>query len=134
MKRSVLACLAGVVAWVVVASLINRGLRITLAGYSVAEHSEQYTLGMKWARLSMACVASMSAGAAARGVARAGRWEAWVVGCIALAIFVPLHISIWSRFPAWYHLTFLLSTLPAVLLGARLAGRPSPSTPGEAGR
>ena len=50
-KRSVLACLAGVLSWVVVASLINHLLRATLTGYSAAEHTEQYTLVMEWARL-----------------------------------------------------------------------------------
>jgi hypothetical protein len=123
-KRSVLACFAGVLTWVVVASLIDRLLRATLTGYSVAERTEQYTLGMKWARLLMAFVTSLAAGAVTRRVAPAVRWTPWAVGCIALAIFVPLHISIWSRFPAWYHLTFLLSVLPAVLAGARLAGEP----------
>lgn len=124
MKRSALACLAGVFTWVVVASLINHLLRLTFAGYSVAEHTEQYTLGMKWARLLMAFVTSLAAGAVTRRVAPAIRWTPWAVGCIALAIFVPLHISIWSLFPAWYHLTFLLSLLPAVLAGASLAGKP----------
>src|ERR1700728_2840455 len=36
------------------------------------------------------------------------------------AMFVPLHIAIWSKFPVWYHLTFLLTIIPAVLVGALL--------------
>jgi hypothetical protein len=28
--------------------------------------------------------------------------------------------SIWSKFPVWYHLTFLLTIIPAVLVGAGL--------------
>jgi hypothetical protein len=35
-------------------------------------------------------------------------------------MFVPVHIAIWSKFPAWYHLTFLLTIIPAVLVGALL--------------
>jgi hypothetical protein len=35
-------------------------------------------------------------------------------------MFVPLHIAIWSKFPVWYHLTFLLTIIPAVLVGALL--------------
>jgi hypothetical protein len=34
--------------------------------------------------------------------------------------FVPLHIAIWNKFPVWYHLTFLLTIIPAVLVGALL--------------
>jgi len=38
-----------------------------------------------------------------------------------LAMFLPFHIAIWSKFPAWYHLTFLLTIIPAVLVGALLS-------------
>ena len=38
-------------------------------------------------------------------------------------MFVPLHIAIWSKFPVWYHLTFLLTIIPAVLVGALLLPR-----------
>jgi hypothetical protein len=34
---------------------------------------------------------------------------------------LPLHIAIWSKFPVWYDLTFLLTIIPAVLVGALLA-------------
>jgi hypothetical protein len=34
-----------------------------------------------------------------------------------------VHIAIWSKFPAWYHLTFLLTIIPAVLVGALLSPR-----------
>jgi len=43
-----------------------------------------------------------------------------IVGIIVLAMFLPVHIAIWSKFPAWYHLTFLLTIIPAVLAGALL--------------
>jgi hypothetical protein len=35
-------------------------------------------------------------------------------------MFLPVHIAIWSKFPVWYHLTFLLTIIPAVLVGALL--------------
>jgi len=40
-----------------------------------------------------------------------------------LAMFLPVHIAIWSKFPVWYHLTFLLTIIPAVLVGALLSAR-----------
>jgi uncharacterized protein (DUF983 family) len=46
-----------------------------------------------------------------------------IVGSVVLAMFVPLHIAIWSKFPVWYHLIFLLTIIPAVLLGALLPAR-----------
>lgn len=123
MKRSLLACLAGLLTWIVVVSVINRGLRLALPDYTAAEQSLQFTLSMKWARLLMSIVTSITAGAVTRWVAPQGRWAPWIVGGVVLAMFVPFHISIWSKFPVWYHLTFLLTIVPAVVLGAGVVGR-----------
>ena len=123
MKRSILACLAGLLTWMVVVTVINRVLRVTLPNYTIAEHTLQFTLGMKWARLSMAIVTSMAAGAVTRSISRSSRWAPLIVGSVVLAMFVPVHIAIWSKFPAWYHLTFLLTIIPAVLVGALLSMR-----------
>ena len=121
MKRSILACLAGLLTWIIVVSLINRLLRLTLPDYHAAEQTLQFTLGMKWARLVMAIVTSLAAGAVTGWISPSSRWPPWIVGVIVLAMFLPAHIAIWSRFPVWYHLTFLLTIVPAVLIGALLA-------------
>jgi hypothetical protein len=121
-KRSILACLAGLLTWVVVVTVINRVLRLSLPNYTAAEHTLQFTLVMKWARLVMAIVTSVVAGAVTGWISR-NRWAPLIVGCVVLAMFLPVHIAIWSKFPAWYHLTFLLTIIPAVLLGALVLSR-----------
>jgi hypothetical protein len=123
MKRSILACLAGLLTWVLVVAVINRVLRLSLPNYTAAEQTLQFTLGMKWARLLMAIVTSVVAGAVAGGISRSSRWAPLIVGSVVFAMFVPVHIAIWSKFPVWYHLTFLLTIIPAVLVGALLPPR-----------
>lgn len=120
MKRSIFACFAGLLTWIVVVTVINRVLRLGLPNYTAAEHTLQFTLGMKWARLLMAIVTSVVAGAVAGWVSQSSRWAPLIVGGVVSAIFVPVHIAIWSKFPVWYHLTFLLTIVPAVLVGALL--------------
>jgi hypothetical protein len=120
MKRSILACCAGLLTWIVVVTLIDRALRLSLPNYTAAEHTLQFTLGMKWARLLMAIVTSLAAGAATGWISRTGRWAPLIVGSVVLATFLPMHVAIWSKFPAWYHLTFLLTIIPAVFAGALL--------------
>jgi hypothetical protein len=120
MKRSILACLAGLFTWFVVVIVINSLLRASIPNYTAAEQTLQFTLGMKWARLAMAIVTSLAAGAVTRTVSRSSRWAPLIVGSVVLAMFLPLHIAIWSKFPVWYHLTFLLTIIPAVLVGALL--------------
>lgn len=122
--RSFLACIAGILTWIVVATLIDHALRLTINGYTAAERIEQYTLAMKWARLTMAITTSIASGFITAWIARGRQWPVMAVGAIALLIFLPIHISIWSKFPVWYHLTFLLTILPAVMLGGRLYRAP----------
>ena len=123
MKRSILACLAGLLTWIVVVMVINRVLRLSLPNYTAAEQTLQFTLSMKWARLLMAIVTSVVAGAVTGWIPRSSRWAPLFVGSGVIAMFVPLHIAIWSKFPVWYHLTFLLAIVPAVLLGGLLLQR-----------
>src|SRR5215467_1185313 len=123
MKRLILACLAGLLTWAVVVTLINRVLRLSLPNYTAAEQTLQFTLGMKWARLLMAIVTSVVAGAATGWIPRSSRRAPLLVGSMVLAMFVPVHLAIWSKFPVWYHLTFLLTISPAVLVGALLPPR-----------
>jgi hypothetical protein len=125
MKRSLFACLAGLLTWMVVVTVINRILRMSLPNYTVAEHTLQFTLAMKWARLVMSVLTSLAAGAVTRWVSPSSRWAPLTVGGIVFALFLPAHISIWSKFPVWYHLTFLLTIIPAVFLGAMLRPRPN---------
>jgi hypothetical protein len=123
MKRSILGCVAGLVTWIVVVTVINRMLRLSIPNYTAAEHTLQFTLAMKWARLLMAIMTSVVAGIVTASVSRSRRWAPLIVGTVVLAMFVPLHIAIWSKFPVWYHLTFLLTIIPAVLVGGLLVAR-----------
>ena len=123
MKRSILASLAGLLTWIVVVTLINRVFRLSLPNYTAAEQTLQFTLGMKWARHLMAIETSLVAGAVTRWISPSSRWAPLIVGSVVLAMFAPWHIANWSKFPAWYHLTCLLTISPAVLVGALLPPR-----------
>ena len=140
MQRAILAFVAAFLAWVVVVSLIDRGLRLFLDGYALAEPDMAFTLGMMAARLVMAAVTSLIAGAVAAAIAPADTRVPWLLGALLLVLFLPSHAMLWSRFPVWYHLTFLLTLVPLVVLGsrlwrslapARLAPRPAAPTPGS---
>ena len=122
MWRTVSSIIVGLCAWGLVATLINFALRLGLPGYVEAEPALAFTLVMKFARLSLAALASLAAGAVVRAIAPASRAAPWVVGLVLLAMFVPVHVQLWNRFPVWYHLTFLVSLAPLVVLGAAAIG------------
>ncbi|PYP83030.1 MAG: hypothetical protein DMG65_25200 [Candidatus Angelobacter sp. Gp1-AA117] len=123
MKRSILACLAGLLTWIVVVSVIDRVLRLSLPNYTAAEQTLQFTLGMKWARLLMAIVTSVAAGAVTGWISQSSRWAPLIAGSVVFVMFIPVHIAVWNRLPVWYHLTFLLTIIPAVLVGALMVPR-----------
>ena len=120
MKRTLLAVVAGFGAWFIMVSLLNRGLRFALTGYVAAEPSLQFTLAMMAARLSIAALSSLLAGAVAGSIAPAGGRAAWVLGALLVIFFIPVHVGLWHRFPVWYHLTFLLTLAPLVAAGGGL--------------
>ena len=126
MKRIIPAIIAGVVAWILAVSLFNRGLRVGLSGYAAAEPNMTFTPPMMAARLMIGALASLIAGAVAGWIDRRGGPGVWIVGVMLLAAFIPEHVAIWSTLPVWYHLTFLVTLAPLVLLGSLFARGRSP--------
>jgi len=121
MKRSILAFVAALIAWVLIASILDRGLRLALNGYAAAEPTLHFTLRMMAARLVIAAITSLLAGAIAVLIEPRSAGTPAVLGAVLLVIFIPEHVRLWPLFPPWYHLTFLLTLLPLVVLGARFA-------------
>ena len=76
---------------------------------------------MKIGRLTEAALTSLVAGAVVGWIDPSRRWTPWLVGAIVLAMFLPVHASLWSKFPLWYHLAFLVPLAPLVALGGELA-------------
>jgi hypothetical protein len=122
MKRPILAFVAGLVLWFVVLWLLNRGLRVFVSGYAAAEPNMSFTLGMLAARLTIAALASLVAGAVAAWLAPANARVPTLLGAALLAAFIPVHAQRWWLFPFWYHLVFLGTLLPLVMLGGWLTG------------
>jgi hypothetical protein len=116
MIRAILAFIVGLAVWVLVVSLLNRGLRLALVGYAAAEPQMAFTHGMMAARLVLAALASVAAGAVTRAVAPSNTRVLWV-----LAAFIPVHVRLWTKFPVWYHLVFLGTLVPLVVVGGMFA-------------
>ena len=119
--RIALGVVIGFVAWFVVATVGNLLLRGLLTGYAQAEPAMTFTLPMQLARLVLGAISSVAAGfacaASMRSVASAVRYFA----AFLVLFFIPVHYSLWTRFPLWYHVVFLGSLAPLALLGGSLA-------------
>jgi hypothetical protein len=120
MKRPTLAFIAALLALVVMASVLNRLLRLGMPGYAAAEPIFAFTLAMLWARLALGAVSALTAGYIVARLAPGSARLPLALGVLLLLLFIPLHYVLWEKFPIWYHLSFLGSLVPFVLLGARL--------------
>jgi len=118
MLRAILAVVAALIAWIVTATALNLLIRFAWSEYAAAEPGMSFILSMMLARLLLGVIASFVAGVVAAAVAKDRKWPVYVVAIILLAAFIPVHYSLWARFPLWYHLFFLASLVAFSYLGA----------------
>lgn len=126
MWRTIGSVVAGLVAWVVIVTILNFALRAAIPGYHAAETTLQFTAAMKAGRLVEAAITSLAAGMIVGLIEPAKRWPPALVGLIVLGLFLPVHIGLWHKFPVWYHLSFLVPLVPLVILGGSLTQKRQP--------
>jgi hypothetical protein len=121
MIRATTAVIAGLAVWTIVATALDILLRTALPGYETAEPHLDFTLRMMIARLALpGAVPSVAAGFAGAWISRGSPRVTAALAIILVAAFLPAHYHLWTRFPPWYHLTFLGSLILLTWLGARL--------------
>ena len=121
MWRMLLAIVAGFIAWFCIGAVGFALMRALWTEYVRAEPEMAFTLPMQLARLMVSVVCSVGGGWLAAVVAKGDSRPAWWLGGLLLIMFIPTHYNLWSKFPAWYHLSFLLTLAPIVGFSSRLA-------------
>jgi len=114
------AVLAALATWIFVATVLNLPLRTSWPRYHEAETAFNFTFAMKLARLALGAASSLAAGFVAAWIGKNRMRAAALTGVVLLALFIPNHYLLWSKFPVWYHLIFLVSLVPLTLVGAAL--------------
>jgi len=127
MVRSIIAIIVAVVTWFVVATIGNWILRATLSGYSAVEAAMTFTLMMMICRLILGLVSSLCAGFVCATIAGQSTVAPKVAAAIMVILFLPVHYMLWAKLPLWYHLFFLITLAPTMLIGAALKSKPAPA-------
>ncbi|HEV2289270.1 MAG TPA: hypothetical protein VGR81_09990 [Candidatus Acidoferrales bacterium] len=120
MARIILAVIAGLIAWAVVVTVCDIAMRKLWIDYALVEKSLVFTLPMKIMRLLESGVSSVVSGFVVALVAKERIKTPLATGVVTVAMFLPTHISIWHKFPVWYHLTFFTSLLVLSVAGGLL--------------
>jgi len=121
--RNIGAIIAGLVAWVVIATILDRAMRFCWPAYSAAVPVMLFTLPMMFARLTEGAITTIAAGFVNRLIARIPLWPAAAQGLVIFLLFLPVHYNLWHKFPVWYHLIFLGYLVPLTVLGALVVPR-----------
>lgn len=126
MVRAAVAVLAGFVSWFVAATLGNLLVRALIPGYRAAETAMAFTLAMLLARLAVGLPSSLIAGLACSWAGQRSRAALYALAALMLVFFLPVHYQLWARFPLWYHVAFLGTLAPLIILGGTLRGTSAP--------
>ena len=121
MLRLIGAVIAGIVAWILIVTVLNLGLRYGWPDYAAVEGVMEFTLPMMVARLLMSAIGSIASGYIAAWIGRGGQ-APLISGLCLLLLFAPQHYILWTSFPVWYHLTFLASLPLLAWVGGRIWG------------
>ena len=126
MTKNIVSVVAGLVVWVIVATVAGFIMRVCWPAYASVASAMTFTLPMMIARLSIGALATIAMGIVTAAIAKSVIVRL-MPGVLMLLIFIPEHVMLWEKFPVWYHLAFLLSLVPLTYLGGRFGGRPNSS-------
>jgi len=131
MARTTLGIVAGLATWVAITSVAGAIMRGAWPQYASVADAMTFTLPMLCARLTSGALATLAAGLVAAVIARRSLVARLMPGALLLVVFIPVHITLWDKFPVWYHLTFLASLVPLTYAGGKLT-EAWPLAPAEA--
>lgn len=109
----------GLLSWIVVASLLDREIRLAWPAYAARIAALDFTTSMMVARLVIGSAATVAAGRLAAWWSAGDRVSIWSLGLVLVAIFAPVHYQLWAKFPIAYHAIFLGSLVPLTWRGGR---------------
>src|SRR5262245_10681176 len=95
-------------------------MRSAWPAYASVADAMTFTLPMMFTRLAIGAVATLAAGWVAGLISRRSTIAILLPGVLLLIAFIPQHISLWDKFPVWYHLTFLISLIPLTFAGGKM--------------
>lgn len=105
--------LAGLIAYIITGSIGLYLLRNCWTDYAIASKDKSYTFEMLLFRLFVGISASIIAGVIATKITNDKGKSAWFVGTIVFFFAAYIHFfRVWSEYPGWYHVAYLLPIIP----------------------
>jgi len=120
MARNFIGVVTGLVVWLAITVVAGLVMRETWPAYASVADAMTFTLPMMIARLSIGAFATVTTGFVTACITQPALVRL-IPGLILLIVFIPEHVTLWDKFPIWYHLSFLLSLIPLTYVGNSIA-------------
>ena len=120
MARKTLGVVAGLAVWIAVVSVAGVIMRASWPAYARVADAMTFTLPMLAARMTIGALATLAAGLVTATIAPLSVLTRLMPGVLLVIAFIPVHVTLWDKFPVWYHLAFLLSLVPLSYLGGTM--------------
>lgn len=128
MLRTILSVVAGVAVWCAIVVPADFAMQQLWPAYALVHKTMAFDPSMQIARLVESTAALVIAAIVTARLARGSAAAPWILGVVFLAIFIPIHYTLWDKFPIWYHAYFLASLLlVSGLVGSLALSRPAAS-------
>ncbi len=111
--------LSGLIGYAVIGKLGLYLLQLGWADYALKSIDKSYTLEMLLSRQFVGILASLTAGIITTKIENDKSKTAWFVGIIIFCGGSYIHFitKTWFEYPIWYHFTYVLLIIPAILFG-----------------
>jgi len=122
MARQFGAVLAGTVFFALFVVAMNRVAIAAWPDYAAGFAVDRFTVPMMIARLCIGAAGLLGAGYVAAAIAPQAPLAVTMAAALLLLLggSIHLHEPTWSTFPLWYHIAFIGSIIPVVVIGGRL--------------
>jgi hypothetical protein len=122
MARQFASVIAGVAFFALFVVALNRVAMAAWPDYGSAFALGRFTVPMMLARLCMGALGLFGAGYLVATITPQAPFAVMSAAVLLLLLggSIHLHEPTWSTFPLWYHLVFIGSIAPMVLIGGRL--------------
>jgi hypothetical protein len=122
MARQVASVAAGLLFFAASAYAINLLALAAWPAYAAVYPERAFTTPMLLARLGVSTLALLGSGIVVAALARPKRLAVVIAAMVMLLLGGINHLTepTWSHYPLWYHLVFIGSIAPCILIGGRL--------------
>lgn len=120
MLRLILGVIAGFFVWSILWVAGDALVRVVWTSYDESVKAMSFSSALLVVPLILSIVCSVISGFVTALIAKESFLSTLILGVLLLLVGIFVQVSVWDKVQVWYHLAFLISLIPATILGGKL--------------